>query len=90
MWGLIKGESIFKKDYKNILESDQQISEVLKELETGKKLLNLEAISQYYSKWIKSAPFDVGHTTRQAFNCLREKPSSSKAYQASIKKNEDS
>ena len=51
----------------------------MKELEKGKTLLNLDAISQYYSEWIKSAPFDIGFTTRNALSCLRNQPSYEKA-----------
>ncbi len=49
LWGLIKGQKIFKQDYKNVLKTDQKIIEILNEVEKGKKLLNLDAISQYYS-----------------------------------------
>jgi hypothetical protein len=51
----------------------------MKELEKGKKLLNLDAISQYYSEWIRSTPFDIGFTTRNALYCLRSQPSYEKA-----------
>jgi len=49
MWGLIKGQKIFKQDYKNVLKTDQKIIEILNDVEKGKTLLNLDAISQYYS-----------------------------------------
>lgn len=49
LWGLIKGLKIFKQDHQNVLKTDQKIIEILKEVEKGKTLLNLDAISQYYS-----------------------------------------
>lgn len=49
MWGLIKGLKILKKDHQNVLKTDQKIIEILNEVEKGKTLLNLDAISQYYS-----------------------------------------
>jgi hypothetical protein len=38
----------------------------MKEEDKGKTLLNLDAISHYYSAWIKSTPYDVGNTIRNA------------------------
>jgi len=49
LWGLIKGLKIFKQDHQNVLKTDQKIIEILNDVEKGKTLLNLDAISQYYS-----------------------------------------
>ena len=59
----------------------------MKELNKGKTLLNLDAISQYYSEWIRSAPFDIGFTTRNALSCLRNQPSYNNALSKSKEKN---
>ena len=62
----------------------------MKELDKGKTLLNLDAISQYYSEWIRSTPFDMGFTTRNALSCLRNQPSYENAKSKSYEKNENS
>jgi hypothetical protein len=60
----------------------------MKEEDKGKTLLNLDAISHYYSAWIKSTPYDVGNTIRNALSIFkREEPSYLKAYYASYKTN---
>jgi hypothetical protein len=43
----------------------------MKEEDRGKTLLNLDAISHYYSAWIKSAPYDAGNTIRNALEIFR-------------------
>jgi hypothetical protein len=63
----------------------------MKEEDKGKTLLNLDAISHYYSAWIRSSPYDVGKATRNALEIFkREEPSYLKARNASLKNNQDS
>ena len=60
----------------------------MKEEDRGKTLLNLDAISHYYSAWIKSTPFDVGNTIRNALKIFKsEEPGFLKARNASLKTN---
>jgi len=62
----------------------------MKEEDRGKTLLNLDAISHYYSYWIKSKPYDVGGAIRNALDLFkREEPGYLKAYYESKKTNQD-
>ena len=41
--------------------------------------LDLNSIAEYYGKWIKSDPFDIGNTTKSALTILKQKPLAKKA-----------
>jgi hypothetical protein len=46
----------------------------LKLKEGEEKILSLSKISKYYSKWIKSPPFDIGMATSSALDDLKKNP----------------
>ena len=44
--------------------------------------LNMNRIAEFYGKWIKSDPFDMGGTIRNGLGCLRKKPTAAEAHMA--------
>jgi len=60
------------------------------EIVGSKRILDLNSIAQYYSKWICSDPFDKGNTTNNAFKILARKPEAKRAIKMAQKYNKES
>lgn len=53
------------------------------ELPARQASLNPDKIAEQYGAWIKSGPFDIGHTTKQGLGMLAHHPTAKMAYAAS-------
>ena len=56
----------------------------------NQRTLDLNSIAEYYGKWIRSDPFDIGNTTKSALTILKQKPLAKKAIRMAQKYNTDS
>ncbi len=61
-----------------------------KNLEEEKNTFKMDRIAEQYCKWIKSGPFDIGITTRQALEPLVRNNKAETAYMWAARKNQTS